>query len=228
MGSRLFTRCATETPHDDDARHDAWRTGRPNDPRPQDLDRILGNPPWERIRLDERAFSSRLDPSVSAHTRKDARQRSIAMLEGASPALFVHFLRSVADVEAFCAHIRDDPRLASAARGELNTYTLFTALAVAHLAPDGVVSLLVKSALCTTPVHRTLFRSLLNSGRFVGVHEFINTAKIFPIDSRDLLVASACSLDAEGLAPMCRIVPPARTPAQISWLSQSSQWPEVV
>jgi hypothetical protein len=46
-------------------------------------------------------------------------------------------------------------------------------------------------------------------------------------DELDLLVASAYSLDAEGLAHMCRIVPPARTPAQLSWLSQSSQWPEV-
>jgi hypothetical protein len=191
LGNPLW---ATTAPAGEEARQEAWRTGRPNDPRLaidradprlQNLDLILGNPPWERIRLEERSFFSRLDPGVSAHTRKDARQRAIAALEEAAPTLFGHFRESVADVDAYRQAIRQDPRLVDAASGELNTYTLFTALAVAHLAPNGVVGLLVKSALCTTPVHRGLFRSLLDGGRLVEVHDFINTAKIFPIDSRE-------------------------------------------
>jgi len=181
-------------PLDADARRAIWRAGQTTDVRlglgpgaaiPDDFDLILGNPPWERIRLEERAFFSRLDPSVAARTQKAERRRAIDATRAVAPVLHGWFLDAAASVDAYRDAIRRDPRLAAASAGELNTYTLFTALALAHLADDGVAGLLVKTAICTTPAHRGLFRSLLGDGRIVAIHDFINTEKIFPIDSRE-------------------------------------------
>lgn len=52
------------------------------------FDAVLGNPPWERVKLQEQEFFSARDPEVAVAPTAAVRKRLIATLEGTNPALF--------------------------------------------------------------------------------------------------------------------------------------------
>lgn len=145
----------------------------------------IGNPPWEKVRIEERAFFSRLAPHIAALTTKGARAKAIESLRGECPSLHAYYEEAVAQMEWARDVIRQDPRLSLGARGELNTYALFAALADSETASDGVVALLVKSGLFTTASYREFFASLVDRDRLVAVYDFVNRDRLFAIDSRE-------------------------------------------
>src|SRR5260370_341634 len=49
------------------------------------FDVVLGNPPWERIKLQEQEFFASRDPEVAEAPNAAARARLIAKLKGADP-----------------------------------------------------------------------------------------------------------------------------------------------
>src|ERR1019366_3838231 len=55
------------------------------------FDAVLGNPPWERIKLQEREWFASRRPEISAAPNAAARRRMIAALETDDPALFEAF-----------------------------------------------------------------------------------------------------------------------------------------
>jgi hypothetical protein len=149
------------------------------------FDVVLGNPPWERLRLEERAFFEPFSSEVADATRKDERQRAIVALEARQPELHAFYTAQLATYAEAQRSIAKDPRFQFSSHGELNSYALFAELSLRHLAEEGVVGLLVKSGLFTTAVHRHFFSHLLKEDRLVAVFDFINTRRLFPIDSRE-------------------------------------------
>jgi hypothetical protein len=155
----------------------------PDGPLPT-ADVVLGNPPWGKLRLEERPFFRAFAPEVSACTRKGDRRAAIARLAGRAPLIHAWYSVNHADVERARGSIRSG-RFPLSAVGELDTYALFTELGLRHLAPAGCLALLVKSGLCTTPRYRGLFSSLVSQRRLVAFWDFINSQRIFAIDNRE-------------------------------------------
>ncbi|MPM70034.1 hypothetical protein SDC9_116985 [bioreactor metagenome] len=69
--------------------------------------------------------------------------------------------------------------------GELNTYALFTELALQICSTSGIVALILKSAIMTSPVNSGLFKWLRKEKGLSEVFFFENSKKIFDIDSRE-------------------------------------------
>jgi SAM-dependent methyltransferase len=159
--------------------------GIPPDEQDAPFDVVLGNPPWERLRLEERAFFEPFSSTVVTATRKDERQRAILALEASHPALHTFYTAHLKTYTEAQKSIAADPRFQFSSHGELNSYALFAELSLRHLTEDGVAGLLVKSGLFTTAVHRHFFNHLLTEGRLIAVFDFINTRRLFPIDSRE-------------------------------------------
>lgn len=182
----------TDTPDEHADRLTAARRGEFNSPQMAiaeaegraRYDVVLGNPPWERIRLEERAFFRRFAHEVSNEPRKDRRARLIDAMSVRQPALHAWHQQHRVQMDSASARIRADDRFASSARGELNTYALFTELAMKSVTRKGAVGLLVKSALFTSRAHAALFARLRSEGSLV-IQDFVNTARLFRIDSRE-------------------------------------------
>jgi hypothetical protein len=155
-------------------------------------DMVVGNPPWEKIRLEERAFFKHLAPAIAACTRKDERGARIESELSTRPLLRAH-LNHASSTFAFArSQIASDPRLKPAAAHELNSYALFVALGVDALAPGGTLGLLVKSALVTAPANQRLFAYLVDRGHLRVVWDFVNSRRLFDIDSRERFALVVC------------------------------------
>lgn len=146
---------------------------------------IVGNPPWEKIRLEEKSFFKQFLPSISSLNRKNERYKVIIDLQETNPNLYSYY-RNVSDqIEKAKNQIKRNVNLAFSSSGELNTYALFTELAFRKQKKEGVVGLLLKSAIVISPVNKLLFQYLVNNNKIFGVFDFINKNKIFAIDSRE-------------------------------------------
>ena len=149
------------------------------------FDIVVGNPPWEKIRFEERKFFKLLSPDISSISQKAEREKAIQALEKERPGLWNCYSTILSDYKAYSALAQAHPLLQNSLRGELNTYALFTDLALHALAPEGVLSLVVKSSLVTMPTYRDLFRAMARPGHLYTIFLFDNTKRIFSIDSRE-------------------------------------------
>lgn len=146
-----------------------------------DADLILGNPPWEKIRFEEKKFLHHFFPenSVSTKTERDS------LIKLASHENSDYYFALSNDYSYSKKYIKAYPLFDESCVGELNTYALFTELSQKMLKKQGVASLIVKSSLVRMPVYSNYFKKLTSIGDIYGLYMFSNKNKIFNIDSRE-------------------------------------------
>ena len=149
------------------------------------FDVVLGNPPWEKIRFEERKFFLPYLPEISSIAKKDERAEAILNLQYSWPELFNWFEEITTDYVAICSRTFKHPLITQAISGELNTYALFTELSYQLIDDNGICALIVKSTLVTTPAQKPLWSYLLKNKVIYSVSLFENRKKIFQIDSRE-------------------------------------------
>lgn len=149
------------------------------------FDIVIGNPPWEKIRFEERKFFANLCPDISKISKKDKRRIKIEELSTKWPEVFIWAKDVNDDYAAMSSSNFTHPKIKYTVAGELNTYALFTELAFELTKPSGVCSLIIKSALVTSPSNKKFWNMIVTEGFLDSIYLFDNKKKIFPIDSRE-------------------------------------------
>lgn len=149
----------------------------------QQYDIILGNPPWEKIRFEEKKFFSQFIEGISLINFKFSLEQSIEKSLEDNPMMqdFVNTYKQ--QLENIKKQIKQNVFFKDSTVGELNTCSLFADSAFQLLSSEGASGLFVKSSLFTAKVNKDLFAKL--KGRMVAIYDFINRNKIFDIDSRE-------------------------------------------
>src|SRR5829696_7030329 len=101
--------------------------------RPSDSVR-LGNPPWERIKLQEQEFFAARHLEIATAPSAAIRKRLIEALESgdvADQVLFSSFAKAKRVSEAASSFVRGCGRWPLTAVGDVNTYALFAELCLA-------------------------------------------------------------------------------------------------
>ncbi|MBY5456416.1 N-6 DNA methylase [Rhizobium leguminosarum] len=156
------------------------------------FDVVLGNPPWERIKLQEQEFFAALSPEIANAPNKAARDRLIKALEAAAPgtaerAMFDAFNAAKREAEATSEFVRvsgdDGGRFGLTGRGDVNTYALFAEL-FASLARQRA-GVIVPTGVATDATTAPFFAHLVEHKRLSRLVDFENRAGLFPaVDSR--------------------------------------------
>ncbi|MCP4658341.1 MAG: N-6 DNA methylase, partial [bacterium] len=160
------------------------------------FDVVLGNPPWERIKLQEKEFFSTRSPEVVRAPNAAARRRMIAALEEDDPALFADFLAARRRSEGASQLIRGGGGYPLCGRGDVNTYSVFAELNRTLIAPNGRVGCIVPSGIATDDTTKYFFDDIVSSGALVTLFSFFEIRRIFlATDSRNpfcLLTLANC------------------------------------
>ncbi|MHC1715184.1 MAG: hypothetical protein AB9858_06325 [Acidaminococcaceae bacterium] len=149
------------------------------------FDIVLGNPPWEKIRFEERKFFANICPEIAAISKKDKRHYAIENLQIQWPNVYEWAKEVTNDYNNMSSRTFQHPLITKTVVGELNTYALFTELAFELTKPYGVCALIVKSALVTSPVNRAFWNMLVTNCSVYSLYLFENKQKIFDIDLRE-------------------------------------------
>lgn len=148
-------------------------------------DVVLGNPPWEKIRFEEKKFYALYSNTVAENHFKSSRTSEITETELNNVQLAEYSKEFKIEIEKAKSDLKKNSFFALSNSGELNTYALFTDASIKLKTKRGVVGLVLKSAIVTSQVNQNLFKYLTKGDFVVAIYDFINRKKIFNIDSRE-------------------------------------------
>ena len=166
------------------------------------FDIVLGNPPWERIKLQEQEFFA--GHPVADEPNAAARTRAIAKLaeavEGtADRALYDRFLiaKRVAEATSAFARVPGDNggRFRFTGTGDVNTYALFAEHFLNLTRDSGGAGLIVPTGIATDATTAPFFGHLVKASRLASLFSFFEVRKWFPDtdDRRDFCLLTIAS-----------------------------------
>ncbi|MGA2034122.1 MAG: DNA methyltransferase [Thermoguttaceae bacterium] len=149
------------------------------------FDCVIGNPPWERLKVQEREFFAFSAPEIAGAVSAATRRRMIEGLATANPELYAAYCRAQNQAEQTLAHARQSGEFPLTGKGDVNTYMLFAELAQRIVAPGGRVGLLVPSGIATDTTTKEFFGGLTESQSLTALYDFENRKRLFPdVDGR--------------------------------------------
>jgi hypothetical protein len=147
---------------------------------PGGFDVVLGNPPWERIKLQEKEWFAERSPEIAGAPNAAKRRKLIAALEEDDPDLFESFVEARRLAEGESHIVRDSGRYPFCGRGDVNTYSIFAEGNRQILAPRGRMGIIVPSGIATDATTQYFFQDLMDSASLISLYDFENRAAIFP------------------------------------------------
>jgi hypothetical protein len=171
------------------------------------FDVILGNPPWERIKLQEEEHWAS-DPYIASAPNKSQRSQRIEeyRLSGDSrkQELVTRFDIAKHNAEATSKFMRGSERYPLTAVGDINTYALFAETVRTLISSNGRTGVIVPTGVATDDTNKNFFGDLNRKGMLASLFDFENREALFPaVDSRmkfSLLTLSANSVEASAFA----------------------------
>ncbi len=138
------------------------------------FDAVIGNPPWDRMKLQQVEWFAARRREIAMTQRAADRKSMIADLERAGDPLAHDFAtaseRAVAATRM--ARVGGDYPLLSG--GDVNLYSLFVERAMTIVKPDGMVGLLTPSGIASDKTAARFFKSVSTQGRLRALYDFEN------------------------------------------------------
>ncbi|MGZ2356615.1 N-6 DNA methylase [Streptomyces sp. 372A] len=182
------------------------------------FDCVLGNPPWERIKLQEQEFFAQHDAEIAAAKTAAARKRLIAALkeDPGRTALHTAFEAAKRTAEGTSHFLRNGGRYPLTGRGDINTYAVFAEAGLALTGPRGRMGMIVPTGIATDATTRFYFKDLVDRGTLAALYDFENAAPVFP-DVHRSFKFSILSLTGRALRePAARFAFFLRDPAELA------------
>lgn len=143
------------------------------------FDVVLGNPPWERIKLQEPEFFAVRDPEIAKALNSAERAKLIKHLPEKNPALAQEFARAQHDAEAGSRFIRSGQRFPLTAVGDINTYAIFAELVRGIVNKQGRAGIIVPTGIAIDDTCKMYFRDLNETETLVSLFDFENSEGLF-------------------------------------------------
>jgi hypothetical protein len=155
---------------------DQWESGTPSG----GFDAIIGNPPWDRMKLQEVEWFAARKPEVALAQTAALRKRLIDRLIKDNDHLVGDYHRAQRMAEAATRVARNQGHFPLLSGGDLNIYSLFVEQALSLIKPDGMVGLVTPSGIASDLGASKFFSSIATTGRLACLFDFENKGKFFP------------------------------------------------
>jgi hypothetical protein len=156
-----------------------WRLEFPDVFENDGFDCILGNPPWERIKLQEKEFFASRDVDIVNAANKSEREKLIKTLKDRKPDLARAFEEAKHDAEAQSKFIRESSRFPLTAVGDVNTYAVFSETVRDIISPNGRAGIIVPTGIATDDTCKKFFGDLVEKQNLASLHDFENRGHLF-------------------------------------------------
>ena len=149
------------------------------------FDCVLGNPPGERINLQEKEFFASRSSEVTNAANKAERQKLIKKLQKNNPELAQAFDEAKHDADAQNKFIRESARFPLTKVGDINTYAVFAETKRKVISASGRVGMIIPTGIATDDTYKNFFGDLTQKQSLACLYDFENREKLFStVDSR--------------------------------------------
>ncbi|MDN5865093.1 MAG: Eco57I restriction-modification methylase domain-containing protein, partial [Gammaproteobacteria bacterium] len=151
------------------------------DGRPEGgFDAVIGNPPWDRMKLQEVEWFAARRPAIAHAARASDRKQAIAALQKGDDPLWRDYLEAKQRSETAVRVARQGGEYPLLSGGDVNLYSLFVERAMNLVKPAGIVGLLTPSGIASDRGASEFFKSVATGGRLAVLYDFENKKVFFP------------------------------------------------
>ncbi len=143
------------------------------------FDVVLGNPPWEKIKIEDIEFFAATRPQIAGALNASERKEMIRRLEAEGDSLYKEYEREMRFSEAQSTYLRESGRYELMAVGDINTYQIFAGLFRQIRDTSGRVGAVVPTAVATGYYTQDYFNAIVDNRELVSLHDFENSDGIF-------------------------------------------------
>lgn len=143
------------------------------------FDVVLGNPPWERVKLQEQEYFAVRDPQIAAAPNAAVRKRLIKALEASNPSLYDAYLDALRRAAGESHVLRDSGRYPLAGRGDINTYAVFAEGSRSLVNERGRMGMILPTGIATDATTQFYFKDLVQRGSLASLFDFENAKPLF-------------------------------------------------
>lgn len=144
------------------------------------FDAVIGNPPWDRMKLQEVEWFAERAPAIALQGRASDRKRMIDRLRRDGDPLaddYALAAQRAEDAARIARACGEYPLLSS---GDINLYSLFVERAAHLVGAAGMVGLLTPSGIAADKGAAPFFRGIATTGRLAALFDFENKKVFFP------------------------------------------------
>ena len=135
---------------------------------------VIGNPPWDRMKLQQIEWFAERRPEIAMAARAADRKKMIAALEQAGDPLAQDYTKASERAEAGTRMARKGGDYPLLSGGDVNLYSLFVERAMSLIKPDGLIGLLVPSGIASDKTAARFFKGVATEGRLKALYDFEN------------------------------------------------------
>lgn len=143
------------------------------------FDVVLGNPPWERVKLQEQEFFAAKSGAIASAANAAARKRLIAALPETDAALWKAWRDASRGAEGQSHFVRNSGRYPLCGKGDINTYALFAEHNRALLRSTGRAGFVVPTGIATDDTTSDYFASLVTHNLLRVLWDFQSAPGLF-------------------------------------------------
>ena len=138
------------------------------------FDAVIGNPPWDRMKLQEVEWFAMRVPEIAHAQRAADRKRMVEALHRRADPIAAAYDRAAWTAEAAARVARASGAYPLLSGGDVNIYSLFVERAMRLVRRDGIVGLLVPSGIAADLGAAKFFRGISTGGRLAALFDFEN------------------------------------------------------
>ena len=138
------------------------------------FDAVIGNPPWDRIKLQEVEWFASRRPELALAPTAAARRTGIRRMRADGDPLVEDFDDAKDRADRLGQVVRGSGHYPLLGRGDINLYSLFVERAMSLVKPDGFVGLLTPSGIYADRTAAKFFKSVSTTGRVSSILDFEN------------------------------------------------------
>lgn len=143
------------------------------------FDCLLGNPPWEKINLEDKEFFAIRKPAISAIGNASRRNKAIAALQIDEPELYFEYINATNYANKQISFFKESQSYLFGNAGLLNTYPLFTEKVSTILNEYGACGYIIPSGFFMDDTTSPLFRHYFEKKILKSIYDFENKKRIF-------------------------------------------------
>lgn len=143
------------------------------------FDVVLGNPPWERIKLQEKEFFASRDDEIAGAANAAARKKLIAALPEGNPPLWEEWQEASREASGQSHFVRSSARYPLCGTGDINTFALFAEHNRSIVSDAGAAGFIVPAGIATDHTTRAYFQNLVDGRSISSLYHFENEERLF-------------------------------------------------
>lgn len=144
------------------------------------FDCVIGNPPWEKIKLQEKEFFSSLDSRIAEARTSAERRKFINQLLKDNHVIADAYQTALIKAEKVSQFARNCGQYPLCGKGDINTYALFVEMMRVVLCSTGYLGCIVPSGIATDASYEDFIRNVIELRSLVSLFDFTNRGYIFP------------------------------------------------